>query len=1014
MSTASETFPCEIAAPAAAVSTRPAQPFRLAEAAGVDRKNLLDFTFDGQRYSGHSGDTLASALLASGVRLVGRSFKYHRPRGILSAGPEEPNAIVELRDGARREPNTRATVAELFQGLTATSQNRWPSLRFDVMGVNQFVAPILAAGFYYKTFMWPASFWEKVYEPLIRRAAGLGRASGSHDPDHYEKTTTHCDVLVIGAGPAGLMAALAAVRAGARVVLCEEDFLLGGRLLSERRMIGNRSALEWLREAEAELRAAPECRILRRTSVFGVFDGAYGAVERVGDHLPVPPMFQPRQRLWRIIAKRHVLCAGSLERPLVFGDNDRPGVMLAGAVRTYVNRFGVAPGRRAVVFANNDDAARTVADLAAAGVAVAALVDARAEVTPEISRIAEAAGAKLLAGARITETRGRLALRGAVVTDAAGTRHNFDCDLLAMSGGWSPTVHLTSHHGGKPVWSEAKAAFLPPSHLPPGMAVAGAATGDPLLADCLASGAQAGAEAARLAGFQTSLPAIPETDGESAELQPLWRVRGGKGKAFVDFQNDVAASDVALAQREGFRAVEHLKRYTTLGMATDQGKTSNVNGLALMAEFNERTIAQTGTTTFRPPYTPVSVGVLAGRHRGHEFRPTRLTPTHDWATEQGAVFVETGPWLRAQYFPRPGEADWLVTATREARAVREAVGLCDVSTLGKIDIQGPDAAVLLDRVYANNFASLPIGRVRYGVMLREDGFVMDDGTTARLAGDRFLMTTTTANAVSVSRHLDFCSQWLWPELDVQMISVTEQWAQIAVAGPRSRAVIEGVVDAGFDISNAAFPYMSCAELTICGGLKARLFRISFSGELAYELAVPARYGDALMRRLMEIGKPLGVTPYGIEALGVLRVEKGHPAGNELSGQTTAADIGLGRMMSKTKDFIGKAMAQRAGLTATDRPVLVGIRPWDRAARLRAGAHFLARNVENLAANDEGYVTSVAYSPALGHWIGLGLLQRGTERLGEVVRAYDPVRGGDLEVEIVSPVLVDPTGDRFRG
>jgi methylglutamate dehydrogenase subunit C len=1014
MSTATETFPREVAAPSASVATRTAQPFRIAAAAGVDRRTLLDFTFDGHRYSGHPGDTLASALLANGVRLLGRSFKYHRPRGILSAGPEEPNAIVELRDGARREPNTRVTVAELFQGLTATSQNRWPSLRFDVMSVNQLVAPILAAGFYYKTFMWPASFWEKVYEPLIRRAPALGRASGEHDPDHYEKTTTHCDVLVIGAGPAGLMAALAAVRAGARVVLCEEDFLLGGRLLSERRTIGNRSALEWLREAEAELRAAPECLILRRTSVFGVFDGAYGAVERVSDHLPVPPMFQPRQRLWRIIAKRHVLCAGALERPLVFGNNDRPGVMLAGAVRTYVNRFGVVPGRRAVVFANNDDAARTVTDLVAAGVAVAALVDARTEIAPEVRGMAEMAGAKLFAGAQVTEVRGRLALRGVAITDAAGVRHDLDCDLLAMSGGWSPTVHLTSHHGGKPVWSEAKAAFLPPSHLPPGMVVAGAATGHPLLADCLASGARAGVEAAGLAGFQTSLPAIPETDGESAALRPLWRVRGGKGKAFVDFQNDVAASDVALAQREGFRAVEHLKRYTTLGMATDQGKTSNVNGLALMAELNERSIAQTGTTTFRPPYTPVSVGVLAGRHRGHDFKPTRLTPTHDWAIERGAVFVEAGPWLRAQCFPGPGEADWLETVTREARTVREAVGLCDVSTLGKIDIQGPDAAVLLDRVYTNNWASLPVGRARYGVMLREDGFVMDDGTAARLADDHFLMTTTTANAAKVSQHLEFCCQWLWPELDAQMISVTEQWAQIAVAGPRSRAVIERVVDAGFDISNTAFPYMSCAELTICGGLKARLFRLSFSGELAYELAVPAGYGDALMRRLMEAGEPFGITPYGTEALGVLRVEKGHPAGNELNGQTTAADLGLGRMMSKTKDFIGKAMAQRPGLTDADRPSLVGIRPWDRAARLRAGAHFLSRNAANLAANDEGYVTSVVYSPALGHWIGLGLLQRGAERIGEVVRAYDPVRGGDLEVEVVSPVFVDATGNRLRG
>lgn len=990
------------------------QLFRLRAGGLVDRSALLHFTFDGRGYTGYRGDTLASALLANGVRLVGRSFKYHRPRGILSAGPEEPNALVELRGGARREPNTRATMAELFEGMAAVSQNRWPSLGFDLMGVNQFFAPILAAGFYYKTFMWPAAFWEKVYEPLIRRAAGLGRAAGAHDPDHYEKCTTHCDVLVVGGGPTGLMAALAAVRSGARVVLCEEDALLGGRLLADRHMIDGRPALDWVRAAVAELDAAPECRILPRTSVFGVFDGAYGAVERVADHLAAPAPFQPRQRLWRIVAKRQVLAAGSIERPLVFGDNDRPGVMLAGAVRSYINRYGVAPGRRAVVFANNDDAAGTVADLHAAGVAVAALVDARAEPPEAVRRMAEAAGAALFAGGAVTRVRGRLGLRGVEVTDAAGRRHGFDCDLLAMSGGWSPTVHLTSHHGGKPVWDEASAAFLPPERLPPGMDVAGAAAGAFSLAGCLAAGARAGAEAAGDAGFQTSLPALPVAEEESTALRPLWRVRGGRGKAFVDYQNDVGDADVALAQREGFRSVEHLKRYTTLGMATDQGKTSNVNGVALMAELSGRDIARTGTTTFRPPYTPVALGALAGHHRGRDFKPTRLTPTHDWAKEQGAVFVEAGYWLRAQYFPRASEADWLETVTREARTVRAAVGICDVTTLGKIDIQGPDAATLLERVYINSWKNLPVGRARYGVMLREDGMVMDDGTTARLAEDRFVMTTTTVNAAKVAQHLEFCQQWLWPELDVQTVSVTEQWAQLAVAGPRSREVLEKIVDAGFDLSDTGFPYMSCSELAVCGGVPGRLFRLSFSGERAYEIAVPARYGDALARRLMQVGAPFGIIPYGTEALGVLRVEKGHAAGNELNGQTTAADLGLGRMMSRKKDFIGRAMAQRPGLVDPARPVLMGFRPVDRSERLRAGAHFLPLQAEKTAAHDQGYMTSVAFSPALGHWIGLGLIAQGPQRLGEVVRAWDPVRGGDIEVEIVAPVFVDPEGVRLHG
>ena len=964
------------------------QSFRLASGGRIDRDREIRFRFDGRDLFGHPGDTLASALLANGVRLVGRSFKYHRPRGILSAGPEEPNALVELRSGARREANTRATQTEIFQGLETWSQNRWPSLGFDLLSVNSLVAPILAAGFYYKTFMWPAAFWEKVYEPLIRRAAGLGRAAEEADPDTYEKLTTHCDVLVIGSGPAGLMAALAASRSGARILLCEEDFCLGGRLLSERLEIEGRPAAEWLAATEAELRANPDCTILTRCTVFGVFDGSYAAVERVSDHLAEPPPFQPRQRLWRIVTGHSVLAAGAIERPPVFGDNDRPGVMLAGAVRSYANRFGVAPGRRAVLFGASDELARTRADLAAAGIDVAALVDARTQ-------------------DRITRVLGGKALRGVEVTDAAGQVRHLDCDLLAVSGGWTPTLHLTAHLGGKPIWDEAAQAFRPGA-LPPGMLVAGAAAGAFSLAACLESGAQQGAAAATAAGFAIEVPALPASGSDAIGSAPLWHIADSHGKAFVDFQNDVTASDVALAHREGFRSVEHLKRYTTLGMATDQGKTSNLNGMALMAALDGKAI--TGTTTFRPPFTPVAIGALAGPHRGKEFRPTRLTPTHDWATEQDAIFVETGYWLRAQYYPRPGESDWLTTVNREVRAVREGVGFCDVTTLGKIDIQGADAATLLERVYINSWKNLAIGKLRYGVMLREDGFVLDDGTTARLGEHHFLMTTTTVNAVKVAQHLEYCAQVLWPELDVQMVSVTEQWAQLSVAGPRSRDLLRKIADTDID----ALPYMGCMALTVCGGVKARLFRISFSGELAYEIAVPAHYGDALARRLMRDGAEFGVTPYGTEALGVMRVEKGHAAGNELSGQTTAADLGLGRMMSSRKDYIGRRLAQRPGLADPARPRLMGFRPVDRGARLRSGAHFLPRGAEAVIANDQGYMTSVAFSPMLGHWIGLGLLERGAERLGEILRAHDPLRGGDLEVEVVSPVFFDPEGSRLHG
>ncbi len=934
---------------------------RLATGGLIDRAKPLAFTFDGVTYQGFAGDTLASALLANGARLVGRSFKYHRPRGVLAAGSEEPNALVELREGARREPNTRATVAELYDGLVARSQNRFPSLQYDVLSVNSLLAPLFAAGFYYKTFMWPASFWEKIYEPLIRRAAGLGRNAGLPDPDRYEQANAFCDVLVIGGGEAGVAAALAAGRAGERVILCDEDFCAGGRALGEGRAVDL-----------AEFAGLPDVRMFTRTTVFGVYDGGtYGAVERVADHLPDSDL--PRQRLWRIVARRAVLATGAIERPMVFGNNDLPGVMLAGAVRTYINRFAVAPGRRAVVFTNSDDAAPTIAALTAAGIAVAGVVDSRRKNGAVIRELAGDAGIPMFAGAVIRRALGRNALAGAEILDRDGGTVKIECDLIAMSGGWNPAIHLTAHLDGKPVWDDGIAAFVPGT-LPPGMTVVGAAAGERI----------------------------------NKNIEPLWRVEKSRGKAFIDFQNDVTVTDVKLARQEGFAAVEHLKRYTTLGMATDQGKTANVNGLALLAELTGRGVAQTGTTRFRPPYTPVAIGALAGAHRGREFRPTRYTPTHQFARARGATFVEAGLWLRAQYFARPGE-DWLAATSREVNAVRNDVGFCDVTTLGKIDIQGPDAAAFLDRVYANGWRTLPVGRARYGLMLREDGFVMDDGTTARLAERHYLMTTTTANAAKVMQHLEFCHQWLWPELDLSMASVTEEWAQIAIAGPRARAVLREIVDAPFDIANDAFGYLAAAELSIAGGTPARLFRLSFSGELAYELAVPARFGNALAARLLAAG----ATPYGTEALGVMRIEKGHPAGNELNGQTTAHDLGLGRLLSNSKDFVGRAMAARAALTDPARPTLVGLKPVDPADRLHAGAHLLPQESAPVAANDQGYVTSAAYSPTLGHWIALGLLAHGPARHGETIRVFDPIRNGDCLAAVVSPVFYDPAGTRLH-
>jgi sarcosine oxidase subunit alpha len=985
------------------------QSSRLKQGGIVDRGKTLRFSFDGTEYSGHPGDTLASALLANGVKLVGRSFKYHRPRGIYTAGPEEPNALVEMRSGTRLEPNTKATTVELYDGLEAASQNRWPSLKFDLLSINSLFSPFFGAGFYYKTFMWPASFWERVYEPMIRSSAGLGRASLKSDPDHYEKAFAHCDVLVIGSGPAGLMAALAVGRAGARVILAEEDFRFGGRLLSETLSIGGQTGLDWAGEVLSELESLDTVRLMPRTSIYGVYDsGTYGAVERVSDAQPVPQVHSPRQRSWRIVAKRAVLASGAIERGIAFPGNDLPGIMLGSAIRTYLTRFGVVPGKRAVIFTSSDDGLETARALAANGVTVAALVDTRKDWKHD-GRLP----CPVYSSAVVERAKGGRTLRNVIIRHGDGQSTEIACDLLAVSNGWNPLLHLTTHLGGRPAWDERLQAFIPGT-LPNGMSVAGAAAGHLTLAEALEDGARLGAEAAKQLGFDAPTSELPSANSEAtAEAMPLWRVGASKSFAFVDLQNDVTTKDIELARREGFGASEHVKRYTTLGMGTDQGKTANVTALGVLAEITGRAIPDLGPTGFRPPYTPVNWGALAGHHRGQDFRPKRLPPSHGWAIENGAVFAEAGPWLRAQWYQLSDETSWQQSVSREAAAVRRSVGVCDVSTLGKIDIQGPDAASFLDRVYVNKFSTLKVGRARYGLMLREDGFAMDDGTTSRLGEHHFIMTTTTANAGKVMQHLEFCRQVLWPELDLRMVSVSDQWAQYSIAGPRARDVLVKLVDAPFDLSNEGFPRMAAVELTICGGVPARLFRVSYSGELAYEIAVPSRYGDAAIRALMEAGVEFDITPYGTEALNVLRIEKGHVAGPEINGQNTARDLGLASMMAD-KDCIGRVLAGRPALLEPNRPIFIGVRPFDTSAQLSAGAHFIPNDASAKAPNDEGYVTSVAFSPELGHDIGLGFLKRGQQRIGDHVRAVDLLRGTDVECVICSPVFVDAEGERQRG
>ncbi len=949
--------------------------YRLPQGGRINRAAAIRFSFDGKSFEGFAGDSLASALLANGVQLFGRSFKYHRPRGLLAAGSEEPNALISVTRGPGRfTPNLRATGIALYDGLTATSQNRWPSLRFDMGAINDRLGMFFPAGFYNKTFMWPRSFWEKLYEPAIRRMAGLGNPPTEEDPDHYSATYAHCDLLIIGAGPAGIDAALEAAGTGKKIILIDEQEEAGGGALSDPAL------WPWLERSLKALADAPNVTILTRTTAFGYFhDNFIGAVERLTEHL-AETGHGPREKLWRIRAVDVVLAQGAIERPLVFDGNDVPGVMLASAAKTFALRYGVAVGRSVVLMASHDSGWRDAFALAKAGVGVTAIVDVRADVAAALKDEAAQLGIALHLGRSIIGVKGRHGVTGVEVAanDASG-RTTLSCDAVLMAGGWTPTVHLWSHSKGSLEWREDLGAFVPAIPAEKVRCV-GACSGNWDF------------------GSGAIVDALP-TPKDPRRI-----------KAFVDFQNDVTAKDIRLAVQEGFRSIEHIKRYTTNGMATDQGKTSNLNGLQIASGALAKPVTDIGLTTFRPPYTPQSFGALAGHAKGDLFQPTRKTNIDGWAEEHGAVFELVAQWRRARYFPKAGE-DMHAAVNRECRAVRSSVGIFDASTLGKIEVVGPDAAEFLNRMYTNPWKSLEPGRCRYGLLLKEDGFITDDGVSARLAPDRFHLTTTTGGAARVLNMMEDYLQTEWPDLNVWLTSTSEHYSVIAVQGPDARKVLEPLVE-GIDLSAEAFPHMAVREGKICG-VPTRLFRVSFTGELGYEVNVPSAYGRAIWEKIMAAGAPYGITPYGTEAMHVLRAEKGFIiVGQDTDGTVTPFDAGLDWAVGKKKpDFVGKRSLARPDLVASGRKHLVGLLTDDPHIVLEEGAQIVADPNQPLPMTMLGHVTSSYWSEALGRSIAMALVAGGQERMGETL--YIPMPGKTISAKVSGMQFYDPEGTRLH-
>lgn len=994
------------------------QPNRIANGGRIDRAKPITFTFNGKRYSGFQGDTLASALLANDVHFVARSFKYHRPRGIVSAGAEESNAIVQLEDGQFTVPNAKATEIELYEGVSARSVNVSPSLEHDRMAFNQRIARLIPAGFYYKTFKWPQSFWPK-YEEYIRKAAGLGKAPEVRDPARYDKRFAYCDVLIVGGGAAGLSAAMAAAASGARIILVNDQSELGGHLLSNPVSIDGQPSADWIARVAKELAASASVTILERSTAFGYQDcNLVTVTQRLYDHLPVNERTGTRELLWKIRAKRVILATGAHERPIVFGNNDLPGIMLASSLSTYIHRYGVLPGRNVVVFCNNDEGYRTAVHLSAAGAAVI-VVDPRRQGSGALADAARRANVKIYNEMVVAHASGKarvtsVAIRPALSQGRAGSSRVLDCDLVAVSGGLSPTIHLFSQSGGKAKWDDALACFVPGASKQPEMSV-GAANGVFALDAAIAQAWQAGVSAAAACGFDAPGGVAPRAaaDDSTMPILPLWRVgddaMASRGpKQFVDFQNDVTTADIMLAVREGFESVEHVKRYTAMGFGTDQGKLGNINGMGILAGLLKKPIPEVGTTTFRPNYTPVTFGAFAGRDLGQHHEPIRKTCLYEWHAEHGAIFEDVGAWKRAWYYPKNGE-DMHAAVARECLAVRQSVAMLDASTLGKIDIQGPDAVKLLNWVYTNDWTKLAVGRARYGLMLNENGMIIDDGVTVRLGEAHFLMTTTTGNAATIMNWLELWLQTEWPELRVRLTSVTDHWCTIALPGPRSRAVLRKVCG-DIDFANEAFPFMSYREGTVAG-VPARVMRISFSGELAYEINVPADYGRFVWEALMQAGAEFDIVPYGTEALHVLRAEKGFIiVGQDTDGSMTPADMGMGGMVSKNKECLGKRSLVRSDTSAEGRRQYVGLLTDDPSVVLAEGSQILPSHSGKSGLKSAGHVTSSYYSPVLNRSIALAMLRGGFGMMDQKVRV-GLADGGSVVATVCGTVFFDKEGLR---